>query len=656
MGFFSDASFSEEQLLHILSFSPVPTGIYYDADVKIAAANEAMLSLWGKPRSVIGKPMHEALPELIGQPFIGILKSLIASGEDYEAKDRAVELFVDGRLQTFYFDFVYKSVRMADGTNCILNTAKDVTDRRNSRMEIEALNNDLLVLNAELSQANEQYFLSNQALAHSQKETELQRKDLYDFIMEAPAGICLLTGRDMLFELVNAQYQQLLPNREIMGKPLFEALPELIDQPIEKILEAVFETGEPQRMAELLVPIAEREGGEEMDRYFTFNYLPRKNVMGVVTGILAFVYEVTEQVVTRKKVEESEQHFRHLADLVPAKISHAYPTGEVTFFNKQWLDFSGMGFEDLRDFGYHQMLHPDEVADFQRGLQKAAETGVSFVSEMRFRNTAGEYVWHLNIASPILDADGVIRMWVGSTTDIQQLKQEQQRKTDFLNILSHELKTPITSIKGYIQFLLMSLQEPAGPPAPLLLNSLERVEKLVKNVTSLIDEILDLGRIESGKTEINKLPVNLNDLVDFVAEDFRITNPDHTINVVHNDQCTVLADANKLGQVLTNLVSNAIKYAPGHDVVDIDVFLDRDGLAAVSVRDHGIGVDKKEHGKIFGRFYRVEGEVQNRFTGLGIGLFISWSIIENHGGTIDIESEKGKGSVFTMRLPADFNG
>jgi two-component system sensor histidine kinase VicK len=225
MPYFNDGSVSGDQLLRILSFSPVPTGIYAGEDVTIIAANGAMLSLWGKEKSVIGLSMADALPELRTQPFIAILKEVIKTGVDYEAKDTAVELVVDDKLQTFYFDFEYKAVPMDDGSIYILNTAKDVTERWHTKMTVEKLNSNLLQVNGELTTAIEQYEQSIKALEQAQKETELQRKTLYEFIMQAPAGICVLTGKELVFDLVNPAYQRLLAHRALLGKPLLEACP-----------------------------------------------------------------------------------------------------------------------------------------------------------------------------------------------------------------------------------------------------------------------------------------------------------------------------------------------------------------------------------------------------------------------------------------------
>ena len=151
--------------------------------------------------------------------------------------------------------------------------------------------------------------------------------------------------------------------------------------------------------------------------------------------------------------------------------------------------------------------------------------------------------------------------------------------------------------------------------------------------------------------ELKNELVKLNDLVTGIVEDIQFTSPKHTINIDHDFSCSVNADMDKLGQVIINFISNAIKYAPASYVIDIKIAKAKKNQVAVSVTDYGIGIDKKEHQKIFDRFYRIEGKSEQNFSGFGIGLFIAHSIIERHGGFISINSEKGKGSIFTFTLP-----
>jgi len=231
----------------------------------------------------------------------------------------------------------------------------------------------------------------------------------------------------------------------------------------------------------------------------------------------------------------------------------------------------------------------------------------------------------------------------------------EQRKDDFIKMASHELKTPITSINGYVQLLMNIYNEVDDKKLQLskltVKSSLNTISKQVTKLTRLISELLDLSRIETGKLELNKTEFDLGDLVEEIVGDVRLTTSKHAI-VVNNDfSGKIYGDKDRIAQVLMNLLTNAIKYSPDASQVDVNVDMENKN-AVVQVKDHGIGIDKKFHKKIFERFYRVEGKSEQTYPGFGIGLFIASEIVQRHHGTISVESEKGKGSVFTVTLPS----
>ncbi len=374
---------------------------------------------------------------------------------------------------------------------------------------------------------------------------------------------------------------------------------------------------------------------------------------GEITGAINMCFDVTEQVTARKKIEESEQHFRLMADLMPAKISNADTEGNGLYFNNHWLNFTGLNFEELRDFGYHKIMHPDEIEEFQTRFQKAAETGTDLEMEMRFLNKNGKYKWHLNLASPVKDEEGNIKMWVSSATEIQKIKDDEQLKGNFLKMVSHELKTPVTSIKGYVQLLLMMLKEQEVTPSSFFETPLLRIESQVKRLSRLISEMLDLSRIESGKLELQKELFSLKELLTETAEDIRFTNTNHTINISQDFTGTVYGDKDRIEQVIINLINNAIKYSPDNNLVEVRLYREKDNQVAISIKDNGIGIDEEHQQKIFNRFYRAGGQSEENYAGFGIGLFIAKEIIERHNGSITVESKKGKGSIFTFTLPLE---
>ncbi len=230
--------------------------------------------------------------------------------------------------------------------------------------------------------------------------------------------------------------------------------------------------------------------------------------------------------------------------------------------------------------------------------------------------------------------------------DITARKLEEQRKNDFLSIASHELKTPLTSLKGYVQLLMQDPQVKTVPTYKFL----EKAEGLVEKIVRLVGDLLDLTKIESGKLIMQPNHFNVNDLISEIIEDTRLTNPGVQIEFFPSEGGDVVADKDRIGQVIINLVNNAIKYSSPGKPIAIKV-KEKDGFSRVAVSDSGIGIDKIHHDKIFKRFYRVEEHQSKMVSGFGIGLYICSQIIEKHGGRIGLDSQPGEGSTFFFSLP-----
>jgi signal transduction histidine kinase len=281
----------------------------------------------------------------------------------------------------------------------------------------------------------------------------------------------------------------------------------------------------------------------------------------------------------------------------------------------------------------------------------------NFVAEFRIPRNEGSVRWCLTEGKPYFDISGAFAGYAGSVTDITEIKKLEQRKDDFIKMASHELKTPITSINGYVQLLLNNYDESGAEKLQMsgttVKSSLGTIAKQVTKLTRLISELLDLSKIESGKLELHCAEFDLDELVEETVQDIRHTTSRHAIIVENNFEGVMYGDKDRIGQVLMNLLNNAIKYSPDSDRVE--VFVEGNTRnASIRVKDYGIGIDKKEHQRIFERFYRAEGKTELTFPGFGIGLFIAGEIIQRHNGNIQLKSEKGRGSVFTINLPLDF--
>jgi PAS domain S-box-containing protein len=236
--------------------------------------------------------------------------------------------------------------------------------------------------------------------------------------------------------------------------------------------------------------------------------------------------------------------------------------------------------------------------------------------------------------------------------ELRKLSESDEQKNNFIAMASHELKTPITSIQGYVQLLSAVYKDENKVVSPLLMrSSLISIEKQVKRLTRLISELLDLSKIEAGKLTLNKEQFNLNALLIDMIQDILYTDPKHVINVFHDLECDVYADKDRIGQVIINLLTNAIKYSPGSEKIDVWIKKAGHNHVAVVVKDYGIGIDEHERDKIFDRFYRVKGKEAETYPGFGIGLFIAKDIIQKHGGEITLKSEINRGTEFTFTLP-----
>ncbi len=234
--------------------------------------------------------------------------------------------------------------------------------------------------------------------------------------------------------------------------------------------------------------------------------------------------------------------------------------------------------------------------------------------------------------------------------DVTQRKHEEeqleQQKDDVISIASHELKTPITALQGLTE-LLSRLFNKQGVHEPLAL--LSRMEQQIENMTRLINELLEVSRVGSGKLEYVQEPLDIAAVVSESVAIIQQSSPRHTIAFQGTAPLQVVGDKDRLGQVFANLLTNAVKYSPNAQRIDVSMHAAQDQVI-IHVRDYGIGIPQEHQSKIFDRFYRASIK-HTGVSGLGMGLYISYEIVKRHGGIISVLSEEGKGSTFSVILP-----
>src|SRR2546421_3367317 len=283
----------------------------------------------------------------------------------------------------------------------------------------------------------------------------------------------------------------------------------------------------------------------------------------------------------------------------------------------------------------------EERPGFQASQGKKAHALVLYQDTL-----AGQGYWTLMRAQPIFDAQGQVQFVVSVFTDITEQKEFEQRKDHFISMASHELKTPLAILSAFTQLLREWFE--AEDRQDVMLH-LSKMDDQITRLTKLVADLLDISKMQAGKLELAQEAVDMDELLREVVENLQPTTT-HRLLVKGAAHRSITGDRDRLGQVLMNLLTNAIKYSPQAETVMVRVAQTRDTLT-VSVQDFGIGIAQSHQEKLFERFYRVYSEKDQTYPGLGIGLYIAHEIIRRHGGKMWVDSVEGKGSTFSFSLP-----
>jgi PAS domain S-box-containing protein len=922
-----------EDLQNTVRHAPIGICILNANTFVAEIVNDKFLEVAGKPyEAIFGQFYWDAFAEA-RLYYEAALAGVVETGEAYYADEVQLMLIRHGREEMIFVTFVYAPVKNTEGEVIkvavwVLENTKQVAERQ----KIEA------------------------ARAAFQQE----RDRLKNFFMQAPAGICILDGPDLVYELVNPAYQQLLPGRKLLDRPIFEALPELVGTPLQEILLHVYRTGETYEINELLVPVAEYEGGPTLNRHFSFSYQARRDANNKIDGILAFVFEVTGMVnvqhalqEAREKSEQQKRVYETIisgtpdlmyvfdlnyrftyansallsmwgktwdnavgkgllengyelwhAEMHEREIDHVKSTrqqvrGEVSFPHAtlgtrvydyiltpvlndkgeveavagttrditeriQWEQALAQSSEELQAineemaasneeqaasneelttinnelalvnqqlmaaqqkieegeialrlainaanfgtwfihsvtrkfitdarlkelFGYYPYeelsieqalaqiteeyrdfvatklenaiyhngdydvtypvvgLHdnqlrwlraignlkadssgafsaftgvvmditeqhlaakkieraeeslrmaidaaglgsyyinvidrffypsaklkeffgfaPDEEVPYEAAInqihpdyrQTAADLveaaitkGVKFDLEYPIiGNNDGKLRWVRGIGTVQQDEKGINRYFTGVLHEITEQKQDEIRKNDFIGMVSHELKTPLTSLTAILQVLNAKFKNSEDAFVP---GALQKANLQVRRMSAMINGFLNISRLESGKILIEKQTFNIDQLLQEIISEAQMTVTTHHIELLGCGDVEIYADRDKISSVISNLISNAVKYSPKGKLIKVKCgFTDKQ--ITISIQDEGMGIKPADMEKIFDRYFRVETNNTQHISGFGIGLYLSAEIIQRHNGKIWVESESGVGSTFYFSLP-----
>ncbi|WP_207535645.1 PAS domain-containing sensor histidine kinase [Desertivirga arenae] len=598
--------------LAIMLRSAFPMFIFWGKD-HLCFYNDAYRPSLGNngKHPAIGKSAIDVWPEI--WHFIGpLIHQVISTGKAAWFEDHYLPIFRNGKLEDVYWTFSYSPIYGDQGTiEGVLVTCTETTEKVNNHLRL------------------------------IESEKRFQR-----LIREATIGIIILIGPEMTVQDANSSYCALINKRaeELIGKPLFDVIPETAENFL-VLLRKVRETGEPLYLCDC--PYFVLAEGLKKEGFLNIVYQPYREDDGRISGVVAMCQDVTEQVIAKKKLQESEAQFQLMANSIVQMIWVTDPQGMHEWYNQRWYDFTGASIEETEGEGWSSMFHPDDRERAWEKWRYSLSTGHPYEVEYRLRKKTGEYVWVLGRAEPIFNSEGKITRWFGTCTDINEQKKLQKQKEEFISIASHELKTPLTSLKASLQIMQREFNKEEHLK-PILTKMLKSSNVHADKLSRLVNDLLDVTKIDQGQLVLNKTSFILRDLAKSCSETIQL-GTSVNIELSGDLDVEVFGDYQKLEQVLINLLSNSIKYARTSEKILICAERINDFIK-VSVEDFGPGIPKEKQEHLFGIYYRAD-PGGHQYSGLGLGLYICSTIVENHGGLIGVESELGKGSTFWFTIP-----
>jgi signal transduction histidine kinase len=669
----AEAEQQRQRFLEVLTQVPAYIAVYQGPDHIYQFVNPAYQSLFPH-RSFLGRPFREGTPESVELGVVALFDQVYQTGEpvylremegwfDFHGNNQPVQVFLNISLHPL------RNVQgRIDG---VMDFTYDVSEQVRARRQVEQLNQEL--------EARVQ--ARTHEVEAARAATERQRRQWYDLFMRAPASICIFDGPEWVYQFVNPGYQAMFPGRELLGKRLVDALPEVANQPLMAILHHVYDTGEPFQESEVLVPLARYEGGSVEDIYFDLTYLVRRDEAGQIDGFVTYAYDVTEQVYARREREDQRQRLHRLFMEAPAAI--CILSGPDLVYELVNADYQAL-FPGRELLGKPILSVLPEIADnaVYATFRQVYDTGRTHEEQAMLiplaRPTDGvleeRYFRYIQQARYTADGriDGVVVFAIEVTEQVrirqqvQDLNQElmatnqelsksntQLTRTNvdldtFVYTASHDLKAPITNIES----IVLALRDTLPPNVlhdEMVGHLLDLLNQTVARFQVTIGQLTDISRLQlahAGPAE----PVVLATVVEAVRLDLApaivAAGTQLTVTVVP-DLVVSFSPAN-LRSIVYNLLSNAVKYrAPDRPSwVQLHAEQTPHGIR-LTVQDNGLGMSQLQQRQLFGLFQRLHTHVE----GTGVGLYITKRLVENAGGRIAVQSQPGAGTTFTVTFP-----
>lgn len=587
---------------------------------------------------LISSGWHDLIHDLDRQKFLDIHQRAFAARVSYSDEIRV--LGADGSyhwlLKKGTPRFLTDGIFAGYISSCI-----DITQRKLDEQQLQDVNEELAASNEEFAALNEEMVATNEELAASNDELILSEARFRNLINHAPVAICVIRAEDLIVIDVNNGYLELVgkTREQLENHPIWEGVAEAAEV-YDPIMQQVVSTGIAFHGREHELVLI-RNGVEEKV-FIDFVYEPVKDPKGKVTSIMVVGNDVTDKVTARKQIEDVEERNRL-----------AMEAAEIGTYELNYADQTVKGskrFDDIFNItspvSRAQVLatfHPSDAHLSDEAHKIARQTGKLFY-ETRISLEDGTIKWLRLQGDVHYDSSGRAKKMLGTVMDITAFKQLQQQKDDFISIASHELKTPLTSLKASLQLL----ERMKTNPTAFFPKLIEQSNRSMVKISELVEELLNVTKINEGQVMLKKKKFSLSDMVDECCNHVTQLGT-HELVVQGEKDLEVVADENRIEQVVKNFITNAIKYAPNSKQIFMTIEHLGDSVK-LAIRDTGPGIPPDKLPHLFDRYFRVD-QSGVQVSGLGLGLYISSDIIQRHGGQIGVESVEGKGATFWFTLP-----
>ncbi|HWV28199.1 MAG TPA: PAS domain S-box protein [Dyadobacter sp.] len=639
---------SENQFRNLVTQSQFAKAILKGPELVISIANESMLKIWRRRLDEVeGKRLADVFPELKSQKFLTLLQEVYQNGKIYRENEAIVYVDGPGGLKKHYLDFQYAPLFEIDGSvSGIMASVNDVTDK--------------VTLRQQFAETADRLSLATDGTRLGTWDLNIQTKEII-----YSGRIAVILGYDEDAVLTHSEMRDRIH-------------PEDRHAIVEKAFRTALETGVYYYEARVI----HRDQSVHWVRtqgkvFFGEGHLPLR--------MLGTMMDITDRKESELALKTSEGKFRTLADSMPQFVWTADPQGNITYFNRSLLDYSGFSAEEIEKEGWLSLVHPGDLAESVRLWIESVTKGAEYLFEHRLKRADGEYRWYQCRAIPQHSADGTIEMWVGTSLDIHdsrlfidQLETKVQERTrqlqvannelvrtnmelaQFAYVASHDLQEPLRKIQTFSTRILETEKDNLSDRGKDYFN---RMQASSTRMQQLIVDLLAFSRANVAEKHLESADLNqvLQNVKDQLGDVIQAENA-----VIKSDTLPVReVIVYQFEQLFMNLIANALKFigpdrapvieirsgeVPGAAIPLAEADVTRH-YQYISFADNGIGFDPQYKDRIFQVFQRLHN--RSAYEGTGIGLAICKKIVENHKGLIDAIGKPGIGSTFIIYLPVE---